>query len=286
MVAIEDRFIPNADGLQLHVRLYGEPTDAVPVICLPGLTRNVLDFDRLARLLASPPHSFHVVSLSSRGRGLSDHDPDPSRYTVANEAADVLGVMQALRIEKAAFIGTSRGGLILHVLALTAPERIDRAVLNDIGPALEVDGLKQIQEALKKRNAQKDLGTAAKALRHAYGTEFPRLAQGDWAEMAEALFLEQEGLLVSAYDTAIGDQFRDMDLDTPLPALWEAFDALATRPLMVIRGEHSRLLSRETVKEMARRQPKMAIVEAQGQGHAPLLHLDDLPKEIAQFLLR
>lgn len=286
MVEIEDRFIRNADGFQLHLRLYGERTDALPVICLPGLTRNLLDFEHLARLLSAPPYSRQIISLSSRGRGLSDRDPDPSRYTIATEASDVLGVMDALDLEKAAFIGTSRGGLILHVLALTAPERIERAILNDIGPVLEVDGLRQIQTALKKRAPQQSFADAATALRRAYRDEFPRLADEDWAEMADALFREQDGELVPDYDSAIGDQFREMDLDKPLPPLWEGFDALAARPLMVIRGEHSRLLSRETVAEMVNRQPDMAAIEAVGQGHAPLLHLDGLADTIGRFLAR
>lgn len=286
MVEIEDRFIRNADGLQLHLRLYGERTDAVPVICLPGLTRNLLDFDRLARRLAAPPYSRQIISLSSRGRGLSDRDPEPSRYTIPTEASDVLYAMDALGIETADFIGTSRGGLILHLLALTAPERIGRTILNDIGPVLEVEGLRQIQTALKNRAPQKSFAEAATALRHAYSDEFPRLVDEDWAEMAEALFREQDGQLVADYDPAIGDQFREMDLDKPLPPLWDAFEALAAKTLMVIRGEHSRLLSRETLKEMVKRQPDMEAIEAEGQGHAPLLHLDGLADTIGRFLAR
>lgn len=53
---------------------------------------------------------------------------------------------------------------------------------------------------------------------------------------------------------------------------------------MVVRGEHSRLLSRETVAEMAQRHPKFITVEAKGQGHAPLLHKGGLAEQIAAFL--
>jgi len=66
--------------------------------------------------------------------------------------------------------------------------------------------------------------------------------------------------------------------------LWPQFDALAGVPIMAIRAEHSNFLSETTVREMARRHPGMTVVEAKGQGHTPLLHLDRLDAKIAAFL--
>lgn len=281
-----DRFISVPDGLKLHVRIHGEGNPGIPVVCLPGLTRNVLDFEELARILAAPPFNRRVIAISSRGRGLSDRDPKPERYTIPVEAADAISVLDQLGIENAAFIGTSRGGLILHVLAMTHLDRIERLVLNDIGPVLEVEGLRQIQGYLGSRRPPVKLPEAAQILQATHGAEFPALSADDWAGMAAALYREVGGKLVADFDPAIAEQFRAADLSQGLPDLWAQFALLAEKPMMVVRGEHSRLLSPETVADMARRHPECLAVEAKGQGHAPLLHLCGLAAEIGAFLER
>ena len=268
----------------LHVREYGADNPGIPVLCLPGLTRNLLDFEDLAVLLAAGALPRHVISISSRGRGFSDRDPDPSRYTIPVEAADVIAVLDQMAIERAAFIGTSRGGLILHVLAMSHLDRIERVVLNDIGPVLEVEGLQQIQSYLGGRAAPESFSEAAAILRAVHGAEFPALAAQDWQAMAQALYRERDGGIDADYDPEIAKAFRAADLDQPLPTLWPQFDLLAEKPVMVVRGELSRLLSRATVAEMAGRKSNLAHVEAQGQGHAPLLHLGPLPQAIRDFL--
>lgn len=281
-----DRFIPVPDGLNLHLRIFGDGNGGTPVVCLPGLTRNVLDFEELARILAGPEFGRRVITISSRGRGLSDRDPQPERYTIPVEAGDVIAVLDQLGIEKAAFIGTSRGGLILHVLAMTHLHRLERLVLNDVGPVLETEGLQQIQRYLGGRRTPSSFEDAADLLRETQGAEFPALSAEDWAGMAQALYRKVEGHLTADFDSQIAEQFRAADLSQPLPDLWAQFALLSERPVMVVRGERSRLLSRETVEEMAWRHPQCVTVEAKGQGHAPLLHLNGLATTIGTFLER
>ncbi len=285
-----DRFITVPDGLSLHVRIHGAGHGAghggTPVVCLPGLTRNVLDFEELGRILAGTGFQRQVIGISARGRGRSDRDPQPERYTIPVEAGDVIHVLDQLGIAAADFIGTSRGGLILHVLAMTHLERIERLVLNDIGPVLETEGLRQIQGYLGSRPAPSSYSEASDILKAVHGAEFPALSEEDWAGMAQALYRAVDGRLAADFDQAIAVQFRQADLSQPLPDLWAPFARLAERPVMVVRGEHSRLLSRDTVAEMRQRHPGVAAVEAGGQGHAPLLHLDGLAEVIGGFLAR
>lgn len=281
-----DHFITVPDGLKLHVRIHGDGYGGIPVVCLPGLTRNVLDFEDLARILAAPPYGRRVIAISSRGRGLSDRDPQPEHYTIPVEAGDVISVLDQLSIGTADFIGTSRGGLILHVLAMTHLGRIERLVLNDIGPVLEVEGLKQIQVYLGSRRAPNTFSEAAEILQATHGAEFPALGAEDWAGMARALHREIEGKLVADFDPAIAEQFRTADLAQGLPDLWPQFALLVDKRVMVVRGAFSRLLSRKTVEDMQRRHPGLAAVEAGGQGHAPMLHLDGLAEKIGAFLAR
>jgi pimeloyl-ACP methyl ester carboxylesterase len=151
----ESVFYSASDGLRLHAADYGrhDPAtrDRLPVVCLPGLTRNTRDFDDLAKILSTDPKApRRVVSFDYRGRGGSAWDKDPSRYTITVEAEDVLSGMAALGLEHAIFIGTSRGGLIMHVLAATRPGVMAAGVLNDIGPVIEGAGLAQIKAYLSR----------------------------------------------------------------------------------------------------------------------------------------
>ena len=152
---VQDVFYSASDGLRLHAADYGRSNpatrDRLPVVCLPGLTRNTRDFDDLARLLSQDEKApRRVVSFDYRGRGLSGWDKDPSRYTIIVEAEDVLNGMAALGLEHAIFVGTSRGGLIMHVLAATRPGVMAAGVLNDIGPVVEGAGLAQIKAYLSR----------------------------------------------------------------------------------------------------------------------------------------
>ncbi len=273
------------DGLTLRGRVFGEAVGGTPVVCLAGLTRNGRDFAPLAQWLANhPERPFKVVTIDSRGRGASDRDPDPSRYTVPVETGDVITVCETLGIARAAFIGTSRGGLILHILAALKLDLLAAVILNDIGPVIEAEGLRHIQAYLGRTVPLSDFTEAAAHLQAVHGSHFPALGADDWQEMARAIYRERNGVIEADCDPAIAVATIAADLSAPLPDLWPQFEAFAALPLMAIRGEHSTLLSEETVAAMGRRHPALRQSTAIGQGHAPLLHLDGLPEEIHGFL--
>jgi pimeloyl-ACP methyl ester carboxylesterase len=75
-----------------------------------------------------------------------------------------------------------------------------------------------------------------------------------------------------------------IDLDAPLPDMWPQFEALSSKPLLAIRGEHSTLLEAKTLAEMQSRIPAMYIYNVKGQGHAPLLHVGDTAEQVVDFL--
>lgn len=283
----ESHYIPVADGLKLYTRSYGPGNEGLPIVCLPGLSRNSRDFHQLALLLSTqPPAPFRVITIDSRGRGLSDRDEKKERYTIPTEAQDVIAILDRFGIERAIFIGTSRGGLILHILAATHPERLAGVVLNDIGPVIEIEGLKQIQDYLGRERRPRNFDDGAAILRETHGPSFPALSETDWRDMADAIYREIDGNLVADFDPAIAEQFRAADLSQPLPDLWAQFDLFHPLPLMTIRGENSQLLSKQTSEAMAERHPGMRLLTVPGQGHAPILHLRDTPSEIHEFLAR
>lgn len=283
-----DFFHASADGLRLHARVYGRARPGSwPVACLPGLTRNARDFHDLALFLSRhAPKPRQVVAFDYRGRGLSDRDPDPGNYNVGTEAADVLAGLAGLGIDQAAFVGTSRGGLIVHVLGAMRPAVLKAVVLNDIGPVIEAEGLAHISAYLGRAPRPLGFEEAVAAQKAVHGADFPALTDADWRRMAAAIYREEDGRFVPDFDPALADTLAGVDFTRPLPDLWPQFEALATLPMLALRGERSRLLSAATLAEMRRRHPGLETIVVQGQGHAPFLETGDLPEAIATFIDR
>ena len=283
-----DVFYTSADGLKLHARVYGEQIDGqTPVVCLPGLTRNVRDFHELAVFLsrkAAVPRK--VVAFDYRGRGASAYDPNWKNYDVVVEAGDVADGLTVLGISRAHFIGTSRGGIIIHVLAVTRPTVLGAVVLNDVGPVLEGEGLAHIRSYLERTPKPRTLAEAVDVQRAIHGQAFPALSDADWVRFMSAIYREVRGAPAPDFDPALLNILQRFDLDRPLPAMWQQFEGLRASPLLAIRGANSRLLTAATLAEMAKRHPDCETITVEGQGHAPLLETGTLPQQIAAFLDR
>jgi pimeloyl-ACP methyl ester carboxylesterase len=262
-------FVIATDGLKLHVRVYGKPVPGrLPLLCLAGLSRNAGDFDVLARTLSAERQ---VIAPDYRGRGLSEWDEKWANYALPVELNDVLAVTTVLGVEKAVFLGTSRGGLLTMLMSAVRPNLIGGAILNDIGPVIEGTGLARIKSYLGKLPDPKNLDEAVALLKSIGASRFPALADDDWRGQAASIWTEKDGRLVAAFDPALTRTLEQMSFDQPMPTLWPQFDGLANVPVMVIRGEHSDILTAETVEAMAARRPDLDILTVPGQGHAPLL---------------
>ncbi|PZO78413.1 MAG: alpha/beta hydrolase [Mesorhizobium amorphae] len=276
------RFYASPDGLDLHLRSYGTGAGGLPVVCLPGLTRNARDFEGLATYLSDQAgHPVHAFDY--RGRGLSAHDREWRNYNLATETGDVLAGLAEIGVERAAFIGTSRGGLITHLLAAVRPQVLAGVVLNDVGPELGAEGLRHIVDYLgEKRPAAQSFEEFKERQRGVHGTAFPALSDAEWTRFAQAL-VKADGVTPD-FDPALLRTLEGIDWTSPLPDLWEQFESFDGIPLMVVRGENSRLLTEDTLHEMARRHPGTVVETVHGQGHAPLLDTGALPERIAAFL--
>ena len=249
------------DGTRLAFRDEG---GGPPVLCLAGLTRDGRDFDYLA------PHVSEVrlIRLDSRGRGGSAR-ADPSTYTIPHEAADALALLDHLGLERAAILGTSRGGLIAMALATAAPERLSGACLVDIGPELGSAGIEVIMGYLGLPPPYATVEEAV-AARPSVMKGFEGVPEARWREeVAKFLVVREDGTLGLPYDPRL----RDAVILTgaqPAPDLWPLFEALPA-PLAAIRGANSDLLTPETFAAMRARRPDMIAAEVPGRGHVPFL---------------
>ena len=273
MTAFEDLYFSAPDGLRLHVLAAGPRNGArLPAVCLPGLARTCEDFRELVTALAEDAENpRRVLALDSRGRGKSERDPDPAKYSVPVEIGDLLAVLAAAGVERAVFVGTSRGGILTMTLSAVRPAAIAGAVLNDIGPVLDMAGLLRIKGYVGKLPKPSSMEDAATVLRRALGSQFPGLLDDEWQLYAQRTFVETSNGVEANYDPKISAAIANIDPSAPPPEMWPQFDGLVHAPLMLIRGQHSDLLSPETTKAMQARRPDLELVEVLGQGHAPLL---------------
>lgn len=286
MTGFASRTVEAPDGLRLHARDYGRADPQAPtVLCLPGLARTAADFDALARHLVARDPGRRVLSLDYRGRGLSARDPDPARYDLPVESADILAVLDALGVTEAVLVGTSRGGLHTMMLAAVRPALLRGAVLNDIGPVIEAAGLARIRGYVGKLPQPASWDEAVAMLREVAGAQFTDLTAADWLAYAETTFSMEGSAFKPRYDPALMDNLAKLDLDA-VPTLWPQFAALGGVPVLVIRGANSDLLSPATATAMTARLPDCTLLTVPGQGHAPLLTDAPTLAAVEQFVTR
>jgi pimeloyl-ACP methyl ester carboxylesterase len=275
-----DCYLTNRDGLRMHYRDYPGSGDRPPLLCLHGLTRNARDFTELAERF-SP--RFRVITLDFRGRAQSDYDPVPARYLPPTYTYDVMELLDHLQIPEAVFVGTSLGGLVTMLMAVMAPQRIAGAILNDVGPEVGQGGIDRIKTYVGKDVRFRDWDEAADAIATNYGASFDRYAHDDWVRMAKRNCREENGEIRFDYDMAIALPFNTGG-EAPQVDLWPLFAALAQKPLLVIRGAKSELLTAETAARMRAEAPGMKFALIEGVGHAPELNEPEAVAAIEEFL--
>jgi pimeloyl-ACP methyl ester carboxylesterase len=272
------------DGLRLHYRDYPGPKDGPPLLCLHGLTRNARDFEAFAERM-SP--RYRVLSLEFRGRGESEADPQSQRYMPITYAHDTIALLDHVGVADALFVGTSLGGIVTMLVAVLDEDRIAATILNDVGPELEQGGLDRIRKYIGRRTEGFSTWAEAAAAIRTYQDGIPSgWTEDQWQAMARRLCSEREdGSIRFDYDPAIADPFRSSTSNGQAD-MWPLFDAVARKPLLVLRGEHSDLLSAKALADMKRRSPNVTAVTVAGVPHPPELTEREAVEAIDAFLAR
>lgn len=283
MTAWTDGFWWSRDGLRLHYRDYDGPAEKPPILCLPGLTRNARDFAAVADRLAG---EWRLILVELRGRGESAYAKDPLTYAPLTYLQDIEALIEQLGLKRFVAFGTSLGGLLTMLLAATGAERLAGALLNDVGPVLNPAGLERIRTYVGKGGSWPTWLHAARAISETNGGAYPHYSLEQWLEMAKRLCrLTRSGRVVLDYDMKIAEPFKLPGGEAGVD-LWPALDALKPAPSLLLKGEHSDLLSGETAAEMARRLPLMELVTVPGVGHAPTLFEPESIAGIDRLLAR
>ena len=277
-----EHFVSAADGTQLYVRDYAaNRSGLVPVICLPGLTRNAKDFETIAPALAQ---TRRVLAFDFRGRGRSGR-ADPATYRPDQEVADTLLALDTLGIERFAIIGTSRGGIAAMVMAARALPRMAGVLFNDIGPRIDKAGLLRIRTYLGTDPQFADWAEAVTALKSS-NPGFETLSETEWLAFARRVYREVNGVPRADYDPGLSHNFPSVaDIEAgKMPELWALLDMMANVPSLVLRGEHSDLLSADIVAGMHQHHRRLQSVTVRERGHVPFLDEPESLAAIAQWL--
>lgn len=275
------------DGLGLFARDYGAAPGAtarVPVVCIPGLTRNSLDFDVVAPWIAGLGR--RVLAVDLRGRGESDRDPDPRRYRPPTYADDVGALLEHLAIPRAILVGTSLGGLVSMAFAVRHGARLAGAVLNDVGPTIDPAGAARIRSYVGKAPPITSWEGAVAYAKLVNGAALPQFTDSDWDAMARRMFRRVEGGPPQLnYDPAILAPVGPIRMRIAEWLAWAAFRRLARgRPVLLLRGALSDILAPATVARMRRAAPALQFAEIPGVGHAPMLSEPAARSALAAFL--
>lgn len=267
-------FFTTSDGARIA---YNDQGSGLPLLCLAGLTRTMGDFDYALPHLSGA----RVIRMDYRGRGASDWTGAAS-YTVPQEAKDALELLDHLGVQRAAVLGTSRGGLIGLVLAVMAKDRMLGLCLNDVGPEIDRAGLDRIFDYVGRNPAAKTHEELAARLPK-YMPGFANVSQDRWLAEARLHYTQTEDGLRITYDPALREAFLAAFAGPPVD-LWPLFDALAGLPVALLRGADSDLLSQACAAEMQRRRPDMIFAEVPDRAHIPFLDEAESLAVLRQFI--
>jgi pimeloyl-ACP methyl ester carboxylesterase len=277
-----EHFYRSIDGLNLFCRIYpASQAGALPVLCLPGLTRNSRDFTALAEHL-QPQRE--VLTADLRGRGRSQWDSDSSHYQLPTYVQDVWSLLASCSLSRVAIVGTSLGALMAMVLAAMDPAKIAGIVLNDAGPELDPRGVRRIAGYAGKLPPVSSWAEAVAQTRSVYELALPGLTDAQWLGYARNGYRESaDGVPVPDMDPKIAEAFKTT---TTAPVdLWPVYAQIKSVPILVIRGALSDILSAATVARMAGR-PDVTQTVVANRGHTPLLNEPECLAAIDSFLAR
>jgi len=265
------------DGVKLAYLDAGAGTGGPPVFCVHGLTRNARDFDSVIATLA--PHR-RVIAVDVAGRGDSDRLADKSLYNYPTYVRLLLGLLDQLGLDQVDWIGTSMGGLIGMTVAASAPARIRRFVINDVGPFIPKAALARIAGYMAADHVWPTIEVAEQHFR-THSAPFGPLTDAQWRHLTETSVRRHNGGFVPAYDPAMAEAFKGVEpVDIELWPLW----AEIRQPILLLRGAESDLLLRPTALGMVAR-GDVELREFAGIGHAPSLLARDQLDTIERWLL-
>jgi pimeloyl-ACP methyl ester carboxylesterase len=246
------------------------------VLLLHGITGHARVWDHLAeRLLPGR----RVLALDQRGHGDSDPAPDDD-YRVGAMADDVAAFAGSLRLDRFALVGHSMGGRIAIKYAGDHAARLERLVIIDIGPEINLAGLQRVRDMMANAPERiESVEWAVEYIRRANPLQNVDMLR---ERVRHGLRRRPDGELTWKYAKGLRDMMREGRRDAV--DLWEPLPRIPC-PTLIVRGAESDILAPEVAKKMAERLPDGRVVEIEGAGHTvPADRPEEFVREIRGFL--
>ncbi|MCH2170938.1 alpha/beta hydrolase [Myxococcota bacterium] len=273
--------LKGADDLGLHALEWSQ--SGRPLWLMHGFGHSARVWDEVVGSLTD---SFRVLAVDQRGHGDSDHDPERG-YSHPDFGRDLVALTEGVEDPLHVVVGHSMGGYGAMHFAGRHPERLAALVVVDAGADLaqpkagRFKGL-GIQAPPRFETHDEYARTLVRTLPLTSETQRARLAR-HWLRRAEAGHYELK------WDPAYLEPRHGFDpladrsewAEQESARLWGFLEGL-TCPLLVVRGEHSPILSVETARRMVEVSPPGSrFAEVQGAGHPVML---DNPADLSGVL--
>jgi 3-oxoadipate enol-lactonase len=139
--------------LRTHYALTG---DQEPVLVLSNSLGT--DFSMWDPQMAELQRRFRILRYDTRGHGQSS--VTPADYTIEQLGRDVLGLLDALRLDRVDFCGLSMGGMIGMWLGINAPNRLHRLVLSNTAARIGTKEMWNARIATVRKDGMKTVAAA------------------------------------------------------------------------------------------------------------------------------
>ena len=246
-------------GLRFHYRDWtSQQANAPDLVLLHGYTGHCRSWDAFAKVMTK---QYRVLALDQRGHGETEWAP-ADQYGTMEMVADLDAFVSALRLERFVLLGLSMGGMVAIAYAGMRPVQLARLVIVDIAPEIAVEGIQNIQQSVARSDVFDSVEEAFRRAR----VDNPIPPEGHHYDRVRAsLMRTDEGKWTYRYDRAL----RDPGNQRLRLAVEEGWDSVASFnvPTLLIRGEHSPLLSRDVADKFVSIAKNSQLVEVPGSGH-------------------
>ena len=286
-----------ANGITLHYEDKGDPANPVILLIMGLGAQMTLWPDELVEGLVQ--RGFRVIRYDNRDIGLSQKMegakapgiarqvifgklglPPKTPYSLSDMAADAVGLLDALGIDKAHVVGASMGGMIAQLVAIEHPGRVASltSIMSTTGSRKVPAAQKEALEVLTKRPESTDRDVLIE-----HGLKIQRTigSPGYPVEEARARRLVAAGIDRSFYPAGMPRQLAAIIADGDRTARL----AGVTAPTLVIHGEDDPLVPCEGGRATADAIPGATLKTYPGMGHSlPLELVDDIADDIANHV--
>lgn len=243
--------------IELHYQVLGEA--GPPVLLVTGFGMRGDTWTPISRALAG--RGYRAIQFDNRDIGRSSEVED-GEYGMAEMAADAIGLLDHLGVERAHLVGISMGGMIAQELLVRHPTRFLRAVLMATWPGGKEATMPkpELAEALLSMADLGDRETAPRKLRALYeAITAPSFAQksADLLDMAVAFALESP-----AKPAGLLRQFRAIGTFS----IWDRLPDVQT-PTLLLHGDSDPLIPTANGIALSRRIPNAELKILPSVGH-------------------